>query len=65
MTPSRLNLLQVVTHSQRFASLSETVLRLDHGQIAYLGPPDGDPFRLWAPDPGAAQVSIFCLTAPS
>ena len=48
---------QVVTHSQRFASLSETVLRLDQGQVAYIGPPNEDPFRLWGPEPGAVQVT--------
>lgn len=48
--------LQVVTHSQRFASASETLLRLDHGQIAYVGPPSNDPFKLWGPEPGADQV---------
>ena len=48
--------LQVVTHSQRFASASETLLRLDHGQIAYVGPPSNDPFKLWGPEPGAVQV---------
>ncbi len=52
-------LMQVVTHSQRFASLSETVLRLDRGQIAYVGTPSEDPFRLWGPEPGAAQVMLL------
>ena len=47
---------QVVTHSQRFAALAETVLRLDHGQIAYFGPPSSDPFRLWGREPGTSQV---------
>ena len=49
--------MQVVTHSQRFASLSQTVLRLDRGQIAYIGAASEDPFRLWGPEPGAAQVT--------
>ena len=48
--------LQVVTHSQRFASLSQTVLRLDQGQVAYIGASSEDPFRLWGPEPGGAQV---------
>ncbi len=51
--------MQVVTHSQRFASRSETVLRLDRGQIAYIGAPSEDPFRLWGPEPSAAQVAFL------
>ena len=52
---------QVVTHSQRFAAMSETVLRLDHGSVAYLGPPSSDPFRLWGPDP-STQVGRFKIS---
>ncbi len=48
--------MQVVTHSQRFAALAEKVLRLDHGQISYFGPPSSDPFRLWGREPGTSQV---------
>ena len=54
--------LQVVTHSQRFAALAEKVLRLDHGQIAYFGPPSSDPFRLWGREPGTSQV---CPSLPA
>ena len=56
--------MQVVTHSQRFASLSETVLRLDRGEIAYMGAPNEDPFRLWGPEPGAAQVALLSMLSP-
>ena len=41
----------IVTHSRRFAAAADTLLRLEGGRIAYLGPPEDDPYglQLWTP----------------
>lgn len=41
----------VVTHSRRFAAAADALLRLERGRVAYLGPPDEDPYglQLWTP----------------
>jgi len=41
----------VVTHSRRFAAAADSLLRLERGRVAYLGPPHEDPYglQLWTP----------------